>query len=103
MGEATGIEYRSLGRTGLQVSTYCLGTMMFGWYGNDDVDECSRIVQLALDAGINFIDTADRYSRGQAEEILGQAIRGRRDEVVLSTKAHLPMSDRPNDRGSTRH
>ena len=80
------MEYRSLGRTGVQVSKLCLGTMMFGAWGNADHDDSIRIIHAALDAGINFVDTADVYSAGESEEILGKALKGRRDDVVLATK-----------------
>jgi len=86
------VEYTYLGRTGIQVSRYALGTGMFGSLGNPDHDECVRMVQTALDAGINFIDTADVYSDGESESIVGKAIAGRRDDVVLSTKYFAPMA-----------
>ena len=86
---------RTLGGTGIKVSPYCLGAMMFGAWGNPDHDDSTRIIHAALDAGINFIDTADVYSRGESEEIVGQALRGRRDAVVLATKAHASMGDDP--------
>ncbi len=96
------MRYRSLGRTGIKVSPYCLGAMMFGAVGNSDHDESIRIIHKALDAGINFVDTADAYSRGESEEIVGKALKGRRDNIVLATKAHLPMGDDPNQRGNSR-
>ncbi|WP_406146839.1 aldo/keto reductase [Streptomyces sp. NBC_01012] len=96
------MHYRTLGRTGIKVSPYCLGAMMFGAVGNTDHDESVRIIHKALDAGINFVDTADFYSHGESEEIVGKALKGRRDEVVLATKAHLPMGDDPNQRGNSR-
>jgi aryl-alcohol dehydrogenase-like predicted oxidoreductase len=96
------MEYRTLGGTGVQVSTHCLGAMMFGSWGNTDVDECVRIVHAALDGGINFVDTADVYSAGQSEEIVGRALRGRRDEVVLATKVHGEMGKGENERGNSR-
>jgi aryl-alcohol dehydrogenase-like predicted oxidoreductase len=96
------MQYRTLGRTGIKVSPYCLGAMMFGWMGNPDHDDGIRIIHKALDAGINFIDTADMYSRGESEEIVGKALKGRRDTVVLATKAHQPMGDDPNQQGSSR-
>ena len=97
------MEHRTLGRTGVRVSPLCLGTMMFGAMGNRDHDDSVRIIHRALDAGINFVDTADVYSRGESEEIVAKALAGgRRDAVVLATKAHLPMSDDPNMRGSSR-
>ncbi|QKD01567.1 aldo/keto reductase [Mesorhizobium loti] len=96
------MQYRTLGKTGIKVSPYCLGAMMFGAAGNPDHDESIRIIHRALDAGINFIDTADAYSRGESEEIVGKALKGRRDNIVLATKAHLPMSDDPNHQGNSR-
>jgi aryl-alcohol dehydrogenase-like predicted oxidoreductase len=98
------IEYRELGSTGVKVSPLCLGTMMFGAWGNTDHDDCVRIVHRALDAGINFLDTADVYSRGESEEIVGKALAGaRRDSVVLATKVHGKMhDDDPNQFGNTR-
>jgi aryl-alcohol dehydrogenase-like predicted oxidoreductase len=87
------MQYRTLGRTGIKVSPYALGAMMFGAaIGNPDHDESIRIIHRALDAGINFVDTADAYSRGESEEIVGKALKGRRDDVVLSTKVSLPRS-----------
>jgi aryl-alcohol dehydrogenase-like predicted oxidoreductase len=95
--------HRTLGSTGVQVTPLCLGAMMFGAWGNPDHDESVRIVHRALDAGINFIDTADVYSRGESEEIVGRALAGgRRDGVVLATKFHGPMGDDPNERGNSR-
>ncbi|MFE3514606.1 aldo/keto reductase [Streptomyces sp. NPDC059166] len=96
------MRYRTLGRTGIKVSPYCLGAMMFGAVGNPDHDDSVRIIHRALDAGINFVDTADAYSHGESEEIVGKALKGRRDRVVLATKAHLPMGDDPNMRGNSR-
>ncbi|MFF7883904.1 aldo/keto reductase [Streptomyces sp. NPDC007896] len=96
------MKYRTLGRTGIKVSPYCLGAMMFGVIGNPDHDDSVRIIHKALDAGINFVDTADAYSRGESEEIVGKALKGRRDDVVLATKAHLPMGDDPNQQGNSR-
>jgi aryl-alcohol dehydrogenase-like predicted oxidoreductase len=97
------MDYRDLGRTGVQVSPLCLGTMMFGAWGNTDHDESVRIIHRALDAGINFVDTADVYSRGEAEEIVGKALEGpRRDRVVLATKFHGRMGDDPNEFGNSR-
>jgi aryl-alcohol dehydrogenase-like predicted oxidoreductase len=96
------MEHRSLGRTGVSVSPLCLGAMMFGAWGNPDHDESIRIIHRALDAGINFIDTADVYSRGESEEIVGKALKCRRDDVVLATKIHGPMGDDPNQRGNSR-
>src|SRR3954452_13585531 len=96
------MNYRPLGRTGVQVSPLCLGAMMFGDWGNTDHDESFRIIHAALDGGINFIDTADVYSRGESEEIVGKALKGRRDNVVLATKVHGTMGDDPNQFGNSR-
>ena len=97
------MEMRALGRTGVQVSPLCLGAMMFGAWGETDHDESIRIIHRALDAGINFVDTADVYSRGESEEIVGKALAGgRRDSVVLATKAHGRMGDDPNEYGNSR-
>ena len=96
------MQYRTLGRTGIKVSPYALGAMMFGAIGNPDHDDSIRIIHKALDAGINFIDTADAYSRGESEEIVGKALKGRRDDVVLATKLWMPMGDDPNQRGNSR-
>jgi aryl-alcohol dehydrogenase-like predicted oxidoreductase len=97
------MEYRTLGRTGIKVSPLCLGAMMFGEWGNPDHEDSVRIIHRALDAGINFIDTADVYSRGESEEILAKALAGgRRDTVVLATKVHGTMGDDPNERGNSR-
>lgn len=96
------MEYRPLGRTGVLVSPLCLGTMMFGPWGNDDEADAVRVIDRALDAGINFVDTADVYSAGRSEEIVGKAIAARRDEVVLATKFFMPMSDAPNHSGGSR-
>ena len=96
------VEYRTLGSTGVRVSPLCLGAMMFGAWGNPDHEDSIRIIHRALDAGINFVDTADVYSRGESEEIVGKALKGRRDRVVLATKAHGAMGDDPNERGNSR-
>jgi aryl-alcohol dehydrogenase-like predicted oxidoreductase len=96
------MQYRPLGRTGVQVSNLCLGTMMFGAWGNPDHDDSIRIIHAALDAGVNFVDTADVYSGGESEEIVGKALKGRRDDVVLATKFFIPMGDDPNRRGGSR-
>jgi aryl-alcohol dehydrogenase-like predicted oxidoreductase len=96
------MEYRLLGRTGLQVSPLCLGTMMFGEWGNNDVDDSIRVIHHALDSGINFVDTADVYSAGGSEEIVGKALQGRRDDVVLATKFFMPMGSEPNHSGGSR-
>jgi aryl-alcohol dehydrogenase-like predicted oxidoreductase len=96
------MHYRTLGRTGIQVSPYALGAMMFGAIGNPDHEDSTRIIHRALDAGINFIDTADMYSHGESEEIVGAALRGRRDSIVLATKVYGAMGDDPNQRGTSR-
>src|SRR5437870_6381307 len=97
------MQQRRLGRTGVNVSELCLGAMMFGAWGNPDHDESIRIIDAALDAGVNFIDTADVYSRGESEEIVGKALAGgKRDNVVLATKVHGPMGDDPNEFGNSR-
>src|ERR1041384_3025696 len=94
------MEYRPLGRTGISVSQMCLGAMMFGAFGNPDHDDAAKIIHRALDAGINFIDTADGYSAGESEEILGKALAGgRRESVVLAVKFGIPFGDNdPNHR-----
>ncbi|MGH9302271.1 MAG: aldo/keto reductase, partial [Acidimicrobiales bacterium] len=97
------MKYRTLSRTGVKVSSLCLGAMMFGQWGNPDHDDCVRIIDTALDAGINFIDTADVYSAGESEEIVGRALAGsKRDNVVLATKAHAPMGKDRNQTGNSR-
>ena len=97
------MEHRPLGRTGVSISKLCLGAMMFGDWGNKDHDESIRIIHRALDAGINFIDTADAYSAGESEEIVGKALAGgRRDDIVLATKAWGAMGEGPNRRGTSR-
>jgi aryl-alcohol dehydrogenase-like predicted oxidoreductase len=104
------MEYRGLGRSGMRVSPLCLGAMMFGAYGETDVTACVKVINRALDAGINFIDTADAYSLGESEEIVGRALAGgRRDDVILATKFYWPMDvaigqpgGDPNKRGSSR-
>src|ERR671939_1398602 len=96
------MEYRALGATGVKVSPLCLGAMMFGAWGETDHDECVRIIHAALDAGVNFVDTADVYSRGESEEIVGRALRDRRENVFLATKVHGRMGDDPNEFGNTR-
>jgi aryl-alcohol dehydrogenase-like predicted oxidoreductase len=97
------MKYRLLGGTGLRVSEYTLGTLSFGSDGNTDEAECIRIVHTALDRGINFIDTADTYSQGEAEQIVGRAIAGRRDKIVLATKFRLPAGDGQNEQGGSRY
>src|SRR3978361_1863141 len=96
------MEQRRLGRTGVSVSKLCLGTMMFGDWGTKDHDESIRIIHRALDAGVNFVDTADVYSQGESEEIVGKALKGRRDDVVLATKFFMPFDADPNHRGGSR-
>jgi len=97
------MEYRTLGRTGIKVSPLCLGAMMFGAWGNPDHDDCVRIIHRALDAGINFIDTADVYSAGESEIIVGKALaQVSGDRVVLATKVHGQMGDDPNAAGNSR-
>jgi aryl-alcohol dehydrogenase-like predicted oxidoreductase len=96
------MDYRNLGHSGLKVSPLCLGAMMFGKWGNTDREECTRIIHRALDAGINFIDTSNNYSEGESETIVGQALRGRRPEVVLATKVWAPAGPGPNQRGLSR-
>jgi len=103
------MEHRNLGHTGMAVSPLCLGAMMFGAWGEPDHDVSTAIIHKALDAGINFIDTADIYSQGESETIVGKALRGRRDDVILATKFHGPMDvpmgapgGDPNKRGNSR-
>ena len=96
------MQYRTLGRTGVQVSSLVLGAMNFGALGRTSQDEVTAIVDAALEGGINLIDTADRYSNGESEEMVGKAIAGRRDDIVLATKAAMPMGDERNHRGSSR-
>jgi aryl-alcohol dehydrogenase-like predicted oxidoreductase len=96
------MEYRILGRTGVKIGCYSLGTANFGPWGNEDEAECVRIVHEAIDAGLNLIDTADVYGGGRSEEILGKALMGRRDQVILATKFHNPMGSGINDRGNSR-
>jgi aryl-alcohol dehydrogenase-like predicted oxidoreductase len=97
------MELRALGHTGVKVSPLCLGAMMFGAWGNTDHEDSTRIIHRALDAGINFIDTADVYSRGESEEIVGKALAGgKRENVVLATKVHGTMGEDPNEFGNSR-
>jgi len=97
------MELRELGRTGVKVSELCLGAMMFGAWGNPDHDDSIRIIHRALDAGINFVDTADVYSQGESEEIVAKALAGgKRDEVFLATKVHGQMGENPNHFGNSR-
>ena len=94
------MKYRTLGRTGIKVSAYALGAMMFGAIGNPDHDDSIRIIHKALDAGINFIDTSDAYANGESEEIVGKALKGRRDDVIVATKVGLPLGHAPNGQQS---
>jgi aryl-alcohol dehydrogenase-like predicted oxidoreductase len=96
------VQRRIFGSTGMSVSEFALGTMMFGTMGNTDHDECIRVIHTAIDAGINFIDTADVYSNGESEEIVGKAIKGRREDIVLATKFALSMGADANERGGSR-
>ncbi len=96
------MKYRMLGSTGVEVSGFCLGAMMFGAWGNPDHDDCVELIGRAADAGINFIDTADVYGQGESEEIVGKAIAGRRDEFVIATKCHQQMGEDRNSRGGSR-
>jgi aryl-alcohol dehydrogenase-like predicted oxidoreductase len=103
------LEYRQLGRSGLRVSALCMGTMTFGGrgvfsaVGTVDLNAARRHIDLCLDAGVNLIDTADIYSGGLSEKIVGEALAGRRNRVLLATKARFPMGDGPNDAGASRH
>src|SRR4051795_8696655 len=103
------MEYRNLGRSGLKVSTITFGTMTFGGTGffanagSTDVDEATRLLDVALDHGVNLLDTANVYSHGVSEEILGQALKGRRDRTLIATKVRHDMGDGPNDAGLSRH
>ena len=95
------MQYRNLGRTGIRVSPYALGALMFATQvGNPDPEDSIRIIHKALDAGINLVDTADCY--GDSEEIVGRALKGRRDNVVLATKVGRPMGTDPNQQGASR-
>jgi aryl-alcohol dehydrogenase-like predicted oxidoreductase len=96
------MQYRTLGRTGVQVSTLVLGAMNFGEIGRTTQDDVTALVDAALGMGINFIDTADMYSQGASEEMTGRAISGRRNDIVLATKASMPMSGNPNHQGGSR-
>lgn len=96
------MEMRVLGRTGVTVSKLCFGVGMFGYFGNSDETECARMVDTAIDAGVNYFDTSDQYSHGESETILGKALSGKRDEVIVATKFSLPMTDNPNHRGNSR-
>ena len=96
------MEYRTLGRSGMKVSVLSLGTMMFGPWGAPDVKVCARMLDMALDAGINLVDTADVYGGGVSEEIVGQSLGRRRDSVILASKVNNPMGDDPNQAGNSR-
>ncbi|GAD87374.1 aldo/keto reductase [Nocardia asteroides NBRC 15531] len=96
------MQYRTLGRTGVQVSSLVLGAMNFGWLGGATQDEATAIVDAALEEGVNLIDTADMYGQGASEEVVGKAIAGRRDDIVLATKASMPMGEERNHRGGSR-
>ncbi|MFJ2573322.1 aldo/keto reductase [Streptomyces halstedii] len=96
------MQYRTLGRTGVQVSSLALGAMNFGRIGRTTQEEATAIVDAALDAGINVIDTADMYGDGESEEMVGKALAGRRDDIVLATKAGMPIGEERNHRGSSR-
>jgi aryl-alcohol dehydrogenase-like predicted oxidoreductase len=100
--EDPAMQYRTMGRTGVQVSTLALGAMNFGSLTRTTQDDAVAIVDAALEAGINVIDTADMYSVGESEEIVGKAIAGRREDIVLATKASLPMSEERNHQGGSR-
>src|SRR5881275_563907 len=96
------MEYRKLGSTGVEVSALCLGAMMFGPWGNTDEAACIRMIHAALDAGVNFVDTADVYGEGGSEEIVGKALQRRRDDVFLATKFFGPMGEGLNREGGSR-
>jgi aryl-alcohol dehydrogenase-like predicted oxidoreductase len=96
------VQYRLLGDTGVRVSTYSLGSVMFGGWGNQDEGQCITMIRQAMDAGINLIDTADVYAEGESERIIGKGVRGRRDDVLLATKVNGPMGKAPNERGNSR-
>ena len=93
------MEMKPLGKTGMPVSRFCLGAMMFGGMGNNDPNDCVRIIQRAIDAGINFIDTADVYSQGESECIVGKAIKNRRENLVIATKFFFPMGEGVHEHG----
>ncbi len=96
------MEYKRLGNSGLRVSRLCVGTMMFGRWGNPDHEDCVRIMHRAFDEGVNFVDTANRYAFGESEEIVGKGLRGRRDNIVVATKVFMPGGGGINDRGTSR-
>ena len=104
------MEYRLLGGSGLKVSALSFGTATFGGgndffkaWGETDIAEARRLLDICFEAGVNLFDTADGYSDGRSEEILGKALEGRRDRALISTKAYFPMGDGPNDRGTSRY
>src|SRR6185437_1002095 len=104
------MEYRQLGKSGLQVPVLCYGTGTFGGrgdlfnaWGTTEVDEARRLVDICLEAGVTMFDTADTYSSGRSEEILGEAVKGRRDQVLIATKAFFRMGTDPNQGGTSRH
>jgi aryl-alcohol dehydrogenase-like predicted oxidoreductase len=108
--ETYDVEYKSLGGSGLQIPVLSFGTATFGGvgdffkaWGSTDVAEAKRLVDICLEHGVNFFDTANVYSNGRSEEVLGAAVSGRRDKVLIGTKATFPMSDKPNDMGSSRY
>lgn len=103
------MEYRQLGKSGLRVPVLSFGTGTFGGsgplfsnWGNSDAAEARRLIDISMEAGVNLYDTADVYSNGASEEVLGEAVKGRRDSVLISTKTSLPMGDGPNETGSSR-
>ena len=96
------MEFRPLGRTGVSVSRFCFGAGMFGYFGNNDEKECKKMVDHALAEGINYFDTSDVYSHGESETILGKALKGKRQDIILATKFSLPMDQNPNHKGNSR-
>jgi aryl-alcohol dehydrogenase-like predicted oxidoreductase len=102
MTDSTAMPLRTLGETGMKVSALCLGAMMFGAWGNTDHEDSIKIIHKALDSGINFVDTADVYSQGESEEIVGKALKGKRKDIILATKVHGQMGEDPNHQGNSR-
>jgi aryl-alcohol dehydrogenase-like predicted oxidoreductase len=101
--DSSDMPMRTLGKTGMKVSVLCLGAMMFGQWGNPDHEDSIKVIHKALDSGINFVDTADVYSAGESEEIVGKALKGgKRNNVILATKVHGSMGDNPNHAGNSR-
>src|SRR5258708_33765296 len=96
------MEYKRLGNSGLKVSRLCVGTMVFGRWGNTDHADCVRIMHRAFDEGINFVDTANRYAFGESEEIVGKALKGRRTDVVVATRVSRPGPGAASDPGPPR-